>query len=313
MGDLKQISRSFGSISSKSEFQTALSSLIRLGQPRSTEQEKHLQNAIVSLLNRSDLCSQLDAKLTKKLVLYLSKIRIPSPLILAPFYLRTLAHPCRAVGLTALPPLTDLIVNRGFGDLHDFFPRLYQLIDVQALSECDRLSVYPILSQILLSSLIPTAWIGAFAKRCARQAVLAVDESVVLFLVTIVYSVLQKNAALRSLLHADTADAHSSLSEDPFSLSDSLTSAKVVSLWEIELLITHMSPAVARLATLFKTNLFSHSARSIAAVDFASIDWTTLLAREKNFNAKKHELAFAYLGEQHQDDVNDALTRSWLL
>jgi len=250
------------------------------------------------------VCINLPSVLHRKLINYVSRHALPiisNPLLLSQFFLSALDSACKKTATTALVPLVNLMVSGGLGDIPELFPKLYSLLSADTLPEAPRSQLFPLLSAMLESSIIPQQWIAAFVKRLARVAVLSTDHSVSLWAVTAVYSLAQKNAqACRSLFHTDS----NTLASDPFtmklSLAEAAEQAKKSCLWEVNLLLCHGCPAVSRLSSLFKTNLFSLSAKRIASVDFAGLTDAALFQKERK-TSKKRKLELAFLGGREED------------
>ena len=248
--------------------------------------------------------------LTRQLINYTSRHALghmSNPLLLVQFYLSALSG-APSLACAALTPLTKLMAQGGLGDDCDFFAKIYALLHPQILADSPRTDLLPLLSQVLESSMIPAAWIAAFAKRIARVGLISLDHAISLWAVTAVYSLIQRNPlTCRALLHSDRSGQEGG---DPFSFHSDLQTAAIQvkdsSLWELELLMNHGCAAVARLAAMFRTNLFSRSAKRIEAVDFATLNDAALFSQERK-QCKKRTISLAFLGGtsgSHEDIID---------
>lgn len=279
-------------------------SLDKVDPAQASKLRKLFQDCIVSCLQVS---ASMPDILHRRLINYISRHVLPlmnNPLILSQFFLTSLDAPCKKTATAALVPLVHLMVTGGLGDIPELFPKLYSLLSADSLPEAPRKQLFPLLSRMLESSLIPQKWVAAFVKRLARVAVTTTDHSVALWAVTAVYSLAQKHStACRALFHSDLSGPLGV--NDEFTMHAGLVDAadqvKKSCLWEVNLLLCHGCPAVSRLSQLFKTNLFSVSAKQIASVDFAGLTDAALFQRERK-TTKRKALEFAYIGGKMEDE-----------
>ena len=272
--------------------------------PVASKLRKLFQECIVSCLQVS---ASMPDILHRRLINYISRHVLPqmkNPLILSQFFLTSLDAPCKKTATSALVPLVNLMVSGGLGDIPELFPKIYALLSADSLPEAPRKQLYPLLSQMLESSLIPQKWIAAFVKRLARVAVTCTDHSVALWAVTAVYSLAQKHStACKALFHSDLPGPLGV--DDAFKMTAGLVEAaeqvKRSCLWEVNLLLCHGCPAISRLSQLFKTNLFSVSAKQIASVDFAGLTDAALFQRERK-TTKRKALDLAFIGGRGEDE-----------
>jgi hypothetical protein len=136
---------------------------------------------------------------------------------------------------------------------------------------------------------MPSQYVGLFAKKLLRVAVLVESPSMALWLLVSAFNLMQAHPIVsRPLLHRGCDDAMPSA--DPFDL-DCCCIDKMMriidktSLWEIEVLLQHTDPSIVRMASLLKTNFFSRKAKTVSNDDYLHITDEQLFNRERKYGS----------------------------
>ncbi|CAK0901324.1 unnamed protein product [Prorocentrum cordatum] len=220
-------------------------------------------------------CKPLFQFLPSHVMPFLSK-----PLMLADFYLRAFSGASAEVSVLSLSGLLLLLTKYGLGDpdtlsasASEFYAKLYDLVRPETLRLRRRARFQRLLAASLSSGLLPARFAAAFAKRCMRTAVLCQDSGSVMWLLSVAYTLIQRHHShCEFLIHrrpekAGGEEAPSTLQEDPFDagaeLPAAVESVAGSSLWELQLLRRHHSPAVATLTKLFLKPFFRPTAKKL--------------------------------------------------
>ncbi|KAF4734434.1 Nucleolar complex protein 4 [Perkinsus olseni] len=239
---------------------------------------------------------------------------LPSPQYLGDFYLKAFDGSDTAEGTTnsvlALSGLFYLLTQANIGDpsyidnsLSAFYSRLYALLTPVTLVLPYRHRFLRLLLLALKSPMLPGSSVAAFAKRLLRCAMLVRSHSVVMWLVTAAYTIMQRSpASCRGLVHdqgegsrKEVEGADARLEEDPWkpemSLDEAVKVMPLTSLWELQCLLRHHSPSVYRLAQLFRTNMFAETAKRVSSDDMLVVTDKELFDREVNYQCKRGRVA----------------------
>ncbi|KAF4749193.1 Nucleolar complex protein 4, partial [Perkinsus olseni] len=187
--------------------------------------------------------------------------------------------------------------------LSAFYSRLYALLTPVTLVLPYRHRFLRLLLLALKSPMLPGSSVAAFAKRLLRCAMLVRSHSVVMWLVTAAYTIMQRSpASCRGLVHdqgegsrKEVEGADARLEEDPWkpemSLDEAVKVMPLTSLWELQCLLRHHSPSVYRLAQLFRTNMFAETAKRVSSDDMLVVTDKELFDREVNYQCKRGRVA----------------------
>lgn len=161
------------------------------------------------------------------------------------------------IALLALSGLFSLMTTRNL-DYPSFYPKLYSLLDSDALHSTHRSKFLRLLNDFLGSSHLPAALVASFIKRLSRLALHAPPAAIVAVF-PLVYNLFQAHPTCTFMMHRQPrTDEEERLialegADDPFNMSESdpmLTGAIDSCVWELVSLQNHYHPNVASLAKI---------------------------------------------------------------
>lgn len=142
-------------------------------------------------------------------------------------------------------------------DYPDFYSKLYRLFDNSIFHLKHRARFFRLADLFLKSTGLPSYLVAAFIKRLSRMCLYA-PPSGCHVAVRFIYNLLKRHAACKVLIHRPNADGSkggATIESDPFK-ADETDPAKACalesSLWEVQSLLSHYSPDVARLPKIFE-------------------------------------------------------------
>merc|ERR1719240_311229 len=246
---------------------------------------------------------------------------IGNPLVLSNFYISSFNHGSLSVSVLSLSGLFYLITKCQLGDpdaitstSDQFYNKLYELVTPEIFQVKHRTRFLRLMQISLKSTMLPSSYIAAFVKRCARVAVLVETPPAVVWLLVSIYSLMQRNRTLcYPLLHKEPS-AEKQFDTDPGQWGAKLEEAAVQvaesSLWEVELLKSHYHPSIARMAALFDTDFFGKTARKMDHEDFLDMSFDTLVEQEMQLKSKKWTkkappVAFKIVADEEADPLAD--------
>lgn len=240
-----------------------------------------------------------------------------SPLSLASFYLNAFDRGEIASSVLALSGLFYLLTKHGLGDMetvgncsHAFYSRLYKIISPEVFQLKYRVRFLRLMNMALRSTLLPAGYVTAFVKKCARIAVVTTSAPASMWLLVLIYGLMQRHKAhCDKLLHRPAQEALN-FTKDPWEFSAELeASAKTAgktSLWELDLLKKHYCPSVVRLASLFQTEFTKPIGRTVDHEDFLDLSFDKLISTEMTNSTRKiakHPSAIAFASAHSDNDV----------
>lgn len=262
--------------------------------------------AWMSLLHDSSLTSAdrltLVTKLPTHLIPYMS-----DPLRLADFL--TACYDSfnndRALSLAALDGLFILISKHGL-DYPRFYHKLYALMSHDAISHASEHHRFLELTTMFLArgTRLPGAMVAAFIKRLVRRAT-TVPTGSALWCLRLALELLRNNPNLSYLVHRSVnlfENIHAGNKRkrcdvnDPFDDTESdpeKCNADQSSLWELDILSSHFSPAVSRLVILFSTDVRRKPPPLPGSVqDYAALSFSDILQAEFKRKARTYHVAY---------------------
>lgn len=240
-----------------------------------------------------------------------------------------------SVSLASLDALYILISKHGL-DYPRFYHRLYSLLTPTALSRVEtRHRFLQLMSEFLKrGSRLPSSLVAAFVKRLVRRALTA-PTSAALWALRLALDLLYAHPAVSFLVHrsVNLFDDGASVGEkrkrstessfsnktDPFDDSQSDPEKSCVvdsSLWELEVLSSHLSPAVTRLVSLFSNDVRSKPAPLPGTLsDYAALSFSDVFQAEIKRKIKAVHVAYDVPGSaihstKLQGNLSSALTWS---
>lgn len=212
------------------------------------------------------------------------------------------------VALAALDALFILVAKYRL-DYPDFYPKLYAMLTPYALFVAPERERFLTLSATFLTRgiYLPRTMVASFVKRLVRRALVAPPAGA-MWCLRLAVELLQKHPSVSFLVHktVDFFDSSSkdfedntamSTASDPFddSVSDpQATGAEASSLWELELLQNHMSPAVSRLVDSFSRDVRKRNTPQPPGDlrDYAALLFSDVFGAE--FKRRSKSTPFAY-------------------
>lgn len=200
------------------------------------------------------------------------------PLLLADFYLRAFHGKSAEISVLSLSGLFVLLTKHSLGDPEtlsssagEFYAQLYSLFNLETFKLQKRARFQRLAAASLCSGLMPARFAAAFAKKNIHLAVAISDPGIVMWLLAIAYSLIQRHHShCQYLLHKPVKDgesSHSRVATDPFdgsaSLSSVLEQLSGSSLWELQLLQRHHLQAIRVIAQLFTKPFFKPTSRKL--------------------------------------------------
>lgn len=218
-----------------------------------------------------------------------------------------------AVALAALDGLFVLISKHGL-DYPRFYHKLYALLTQEALLSPARHRFLELTAAFLRRDiLLPGRLVAAFVKRLTRRA-LTLPSGTALWCLRLALDLLFAHPAVSFLVHrtdglfADggvgekrkrvegTADPFDDKQDDP-----EKSNADESSLWELEILEQHVSPAVSRLVATFKTDVRKRPRPVPGSLsDYAELTFKDVFEAEVKRKAKSSHVAYEAPGTAPQ-------------
>lgn len=215
-----------------------------------------------------------------------------------------------SVAISALDGLFVLISKHGL-DYPLFYQKLYTLMSPYALFYAEGRTRFLELAAIFLKQgvNIPGGLVASFVKRLLRRAIIAPAESA-LWCIRLALDLLYRHPNVSYLVHRsvnlfDKSDAQQSHGgkrprteelDDPFDddeLDPQSSNADLSSLWELEVLSQHISPAVSRLVTAFSKDVRKNPAPPPGTLsDYADLSFEDTFHAEFKRKAKSSHLAY---------------------
>ncbi len=273
---------------------------------------KKYKSAFISCWQRF-LQLPMDADVTTSVLQHLPGHVLPhmgNPLGVANFYLTAFDRGSLSISVLALSGLFYLLTKQNLGDTErvgqqatKYFEKLYELLCPEVFALRHRVRFLRLLHLSLKSTMLPSSFIAAFVKKCARVAILVPSPPAALWLLVNMQALMMRHKSLcAGMLHKSMDDAltfgnHDGVdgSTDPFDYSAPLQVASkreqalTTSLWEIELLQEHYCPQVARMARLFTTPKFLLKTKVVDPEEFLDLSFDNLFQKEFNAGRKKHK------------------------
>jgi U3 small nucleolar RNA-associated protein 19 len=226
------------------------------------------------------------------------------------------------VAVAALDALF-LLISRHRLDYPDFYPKLYARLTPYALFEAPERERFLSLIATFLTrgAYLPRTMVASYVKRLARRALVAPPAGA-MWCLRLALDLLHKHPSVSFLVHksvnlfdappraaeasaaAGAADAFDDTASDPLA-----TGADRSSLWELDVLRNHMSPAVSRLVDAFSRDVRKRSAQPPPGEleDYASLGFSDVFGAEFKRRAKAVPLAY------HAPDAPAAVEMETLL
>lgn len=215
-----------------------------------------------------------------------------------------------SVAVSALDGLFVLISKHGL-DYPLFYQKLYALMSPNALFYADGRSRFLELVALFLKrgAMLPGGLVASFVKRLVRRALFAPTEGA-LWCLRLALDLLYKHPNVSYLVHrsvnlfgqSDTIQsrglkrARGNDLDDPYDddeLDPQASKADKSSLWELEVLLKHISPAVSRLATAFSKDVRRNPAPPPGSLsDYADLSFGDTFQAEFKRRAKSSHLAY---------------------
>lgn len=227
------------------------------------------------------------------------------------------------VAIAALDSLFILVAKHRL-DYPDFYPKLYTMLTPYALFVAPERERFLSLTATFLTrgSYLPRTMVASFVKRLVRRALVAPPAGA-MWCLRLAVELLQKHPGVSFLVHKSVdlfeipgkevaGDAALLTAQDPFddSVSDpQATGADASSLWELDLLQSHMSPAVSRVVDSFSRDV---RRRTIPPPpgdldDYAALHFSDVFGAEFKRRAKSIPVAYFAPNAPEAQDVESRL------
>ncbi|CAL5030385.1 unnamed protein product [Urochloa decumbens] len=212
------------------------------------------------------------------------------------------------ISVMALSGLFILMTQHGL-EYPKFYEKLYALLTPAVFMAKHRSVFLQLLDTCLKSSYLPAYLAAAFAKRLSRLA-LSVPPAGALIIIALIHNLLRRHPSINFLVHweVDENDANATveasrpkqIGADPFN-NDEADPAKSgamrdscgSSLWEIDTLRHHYSPAVSRFVASLEEDLTVRAKTTeMKITDFSSGSYATVFRDEVRRRIKQVPLAF---------------------
>ena len=158
-----------------------------------------------------------------------------------------------ATSVLALQGLFTLIHKHNL-DYPDFYPKLYKLLDSDIFHMKYSSKFFRLVDKFLTSTHLPSYLVAAFIKRFARLS-LTTTPAGAMVSVRFIYNLLKRHPSCKVLIHRPTDDAMDK-GNDPFvecEADPAKANALESSLWEVQSLLQHYHPDVAKLPKVLET------------------------------------------------------------
>ncbi|KAK3141687.1 hypothetical protein QOZ80_4BG0337110 [Eleusine coracana subsp. coracana] len=208
------------------------------------------------------------------------------------------------ISVMALSGLFILMTQHGL-EYPKFYEKLYALLTPAVFMAKHRSVFLQLLDTCLKSSYLPAYLAAAFAKRLSRLA-LSVPPSGALIIIALIHNLLRRHPSINFLVHwevdendsnaAGEASQTKKIGADPFNNQESdpaKSGAMRSSLWEIDTLRHHYSPAVSRFVESLENDLTVRAKTTeMKITDFSSGSYATVFRDEVRRRIKQVPLAF---------------------
>ncbi|WOL09770.1 hypothetical protein Cni_G18523 [Canna indica] len=224
------------------------------------------------------------------------------------------------ISVMALSGLFILMTQYGL-EYPKFYEKLYALLTPAVFMAKHRAVFFQLLDTCLKSSHLPAYLAAAFAKKLSRLS-LSIPPSGALIIIAVIHNLLRRHPSINFLVHQTPGDendrdtsvedtrsgndgkesdnGHSmhskKLGADPFDMEESdpvKSNAMRSSLWEMDTLKHHYSPAVARFVESLENDLTVRAKTSeVTVADFSSGSYATVFRDEIRRRIKQVPLAF---------------------
>ncbi|KAG6519481.1 protein NUCLEOLAR COMPLEX ASSOCIATED 4-like [Zingiber officinale] len=255
-----------------------------------------------------DVYKQVLASLHQSIIPYMT-----NPSILCDFLTRSYDIG-GVISVMALNGLFILMTQCGV-EYPKFYEKLYALLTPAVFMTKFRASFFHLLDTCLKSSYFPAYLAAAFAKKFSRLA-LSVPPSGELIIIALIHNLLRRHPSINFLVHQPLGEENNDvpmenpgsieesrdpavskkIGTDPFDDNESdpaKSNAMRSSLWEIETLRHHYSPAVSRFVASLENDLTVRAKTSeVTVADFASGSYATVFRDEIRRRIKQVPLAF---------------------
>ena len=192
----------------------------------------------------------------------------------------------------------------------NFYEKLYSILNVDLFKTSNYSSKFKkLIFKFLNSSHLPQYIVSSFIKKLSRLCLFVPPHSII-FILSLIYHMLQKNQDLRTLIHRIEEFSSSSNDitlnigkdrleiwegKDPFNFEEldlKKTNASNSSLWEIETLKNHWNPQVIEFVKSFKQKIMD-SEPGFKVDDYIFLSYDSLFEDEfKEIN--ENEIYFQY-------------------
>eukprot|EP00252_Welwitschia_mirabilis_P001015 TRINITY_DN10999_c0_g2_i1.p1 TRINITY_DN10999_c0_g2~~TRINITY_DN10999_c0_g2_i1.p1 ORF type:complete len:255 (+),score=46.43 TRINITY_DN10999_c0_g2_i1:34-765(+) len=194
----------------------------------------------------------------------------------------------------------------------DFYDKLYALLEPSIFMAKYRSRFFELLDTCLKSPLLPAYLAAAFAKKLSRLT-LSSPPSGSLVIIALIHNLLRRHPSINCLVHQEVKEEDTTNSPklekdnkennvlskpgvDPFIHGETNTAkckALQSSLWEIDTLRRHYSPAVSRFVASLESDLTVRAKTTEVNVkDFSSGSYNTIFSEEVKRRIKQVPLAF---------------------
>ncbi|KAL6652156.1 hypothetical protein ACP70R_011081 [Stipagrostis hirtigluma subsp. patula] len=208
------------------------------------------------------------------------------------------------ISVMALSGLFILMTQHGL-EYPKFYEKLYALLTPAVFMAKHRSVFLQLLDTCLKSSYLPAYLAAAFAKRLSRLA-LSVPPAGALIIIALIHNLLRRHPSINFLVHweVDENDSNATveanqpkkIGADPFNNEEAdpaKSGAMRSSLWEIDTLRHHYSPAVSRFVVSLENDLTVRAKTSeMKITDFSSGSYATVFKDEVRRRIKQVPLAF---------------------
>ncbi|CAN6229319.1 unnamed protein product [Urochloa humidicola] len=208
------------------------------------------------------------------------------------------------ISVMALSGLFILMTQHGL-EYPKFYEKLYALLTPAVFMAKHRSVFLQLLDTCLKSSYLPAYLAAAFAKRLSRLA-LSVPPAGALIIIALIHNLLRRHPSINFLVHweVDENDTNATveasrpkkIGADPFNNDEAdpaKSGAMRSSLWEIDTLRQHYSPAVSRFVASLEEDLTVRAKTTeMKITDFSSGSYATVFRDEVRRRIKQVPLAF---------------------
>eukprot|EP01134_Creolimax_fragrantissima_P002675 CFRG2675T1 len=211
------------------------------------------------------------------------------------------------VSVLALDGLFVLMTQHNL-DYPDFFVKLWQMFDHEIFLVKHRDRFLTLADTCLGSPLLPSYLVGAFLKRLARLALRA-PPSGCAYVMPLMYNLLLRHPQCMAMIHRERSDGVDVYVEDAKDPKD--CNAIESSLWELDALMMHQVPSVAKFAEVFES-VFTKS--NFKVTDFLDSD-SAMIKDELKIRVKtdvplQYQHPTGLIGE---GENNSVLAKGWVL